>query len=192
MSEAQAVYGEAYEDSTVALPEEAPFQVGEEIEVGDLSRVQRSVLPVARDVRFEVQSTAVAKTSSGFIKYLKVKLRIVNGIPSQNDEGELVMKYANKVCFPGVMDLCIWHDPAGPDPKGWWKAQESTREYNLGLKQFWVALGNDPSKVVINDTFHVASVGKHILGSISHETDKQTGRISEKFGNWKAAPAEEV
>ena len=199
MSEAQAAYSEAYNDAAVqeealGLPEEAPFEVGEEIEVGDLSRVQRSVLPAAKGVRFEVQSTSIEKTKSGYIKYLKAKLKVL-GIPSQNEEGELVMTHAGKIVFPGVMDLCIWHDPNGPDPKGWWKAQDAgSREYQLGIKQFSQACGfnvSDP-KFKINDAYHLACAGKVILGTISHETDKQTGQVSEKFGNWKAAPAEEV
>ena len=190
-------YGEARDPGgdDLALPEEAPFQVGEEIEVGDLSKVQKSVLPAARDVRFEVLATTIEKTKSGYIKYLKAKLRVVNGIPSTNDEGELVMTHAGKVCFPGVMDLCIWHDKNAPDPKGWWKVQDQgSREYQLGIKQFSQACGFDISDPTfkINDTYHTMAAGKHILGSISHETNKQDGRVSEKFGNWKVALEEEV
>lgn len=186
-------YAEAYEDSEkLGLPEEAPFQVGEEIEVGDLSKVQRAVLPTARDVRFEVLGTSVAKTSSGYIKYLKARLKVVEGIPTTNAEGEMELKHAGKIVSTRWKDLCIWHDPAAPDPKGWWKAQEQSREYQLGLKQFVSAFGIDLKSVKINDGFHATIAGRHVLGTIGHETDKETGRISEKFGNWKAAPAEEV
>ncbi len=194
MSDEAVGYAAAYEDSEVALglPEEAPFEVGEEVAVGDLSRVQRAVLPAAKDVRFEVMGTSVAKTSSGYLKYLKAKLRIVEGIPSTNEEGEMVMRHAGKVCFPGALDLCVWHDPAGPDAKGWWKAQEQSQEYKLGIKQFVTALGMDTKDVRINDAFHLAASGKHVLGTIWHETDKSDGRVSERFGNWKAAPAQEA
>lgn len=193
MSEAQPAYAAVYEDQEVTLPEEAPFQVGEEIEVGDLSGVQRSVLPAAKDVRFEVMSTSVETTKSGHIKYLKAKLRIVNGIPGADPEtGELTMQHANKIAFPGVLDLCIWHDPNGPDPKGWWKQQDAgSREYLLGFRKFSEALGFDIKAIKVNDEYHLKAAGQHVLGTIRHETDKDTGQVSERFGNWKAAPPQE-
>jgi len=176
-------------DGAIVDGEENPFSVGDEVEV-DFTKVQRELVPAASGVLFEVLQSSTATTRSGAIKYLKVKLKIVDGIVRQDEAtGEQVMKYANKIVFPGVMDLAIWHDPNAADPKGWWKEQDNSgKPYLFNAKCFAIALGfTDLSKVKFNDAFHAAIVGKQIIGNIRHKTNRDES-IDVSYDGWKKAP----
>ena len=58
----------------IELPDEAPFDVGEEIEVGDLSTVQDVIMPAAKGVLIEIRKAAVKSTNDMGMKYLNLQM----------------------------------------------------------------------------------------------------------------------
>ena len=179
------------------LPDEAPFQVGEEIEVGDISDVQQALLPVAKGVHGQIRKAGIAKSNDGSLKSLKLEIEMVDGIPIDNPEtGETEAQYVGKVIFPGFMDLCCWASPDRPDAKGWYK----TKQHLLGFKELMAALGEDLKAVRINDEFFERITGRDVLFSIKHEADSQkgadgkrekTGTFREKYGTWRKFVAQD-
>jgi hypothetical protein len=172
------------------LPEEAPFQVGEEIEVGDLSDVQQDILPVSKDVHVRIRKASVAVSASKELKSLKLELELPDGILIENREtGEYEAKYIGKVAFPGFMDLCFW---AAPTAKPYFR--EPGRKWALEFKNLMKALDEDITQIKINDAFFERISNRDVLVSIRHESESEkgpdgkrvkTGTLREKFQGWK-------
>lgn len=171
--------------------EEVPFQVGEEIEVGDISDVQQALLPTAKNVHGRIRKAGIAVNEDKTLKSLKLEIEMPDGILLENQEtGEQEAQYVGKVIFPGFMDLCFWASPDRPDKKGWFKS----KQHLLGFKELMAALGEDLKSIKINDSFFERIVGRDVLFTIKHEADTQknaegkrekTGTFREKFGQWK-------
>lgn len=170
---------------------DVPFDVVEEISVGDLTAVQQSITPQAQDVKVRIDKATVEPSKDKALKTLKTSLRVVDGIPVFNQEtGENELKFQNKPLFPGFMDLVIWADPAKKTSQ-WYK----NKQHLLGLKQFCQALEIDIKDVKINDEFCSSLIGRELLCSIKHEEETtvdattgervKTGSLKERIHNFK-------
>lgn len=171
---------------------EVPFEVVDEVAVGDLTSVQQEILPAAQGVRVRIDKASVATNQTKDLKTLKTELAIVEGIEVVNaDTGESELKFVGKKVFPGFMDLCIW---ANPETRGgnWFK----TKQHLLGFKAFCNALELDLANIVVNDEFCQGLIGREMLVNIVHQEDtvkdehgkrQKTGTISERITGFKKA-----
>lgn len=171
---------------------EVPFEVTDEVVVGDLTAVQQAITPVAQNVKVRIAKASVDTSKDKALKSLKVELRVVDGIPVLNhNTGETEMKFLNKPIFPGFMELCIWADSSKDSQ--WYKNQQ----HLLGFKQFLQALDLDIKGVKVNDEFLASLVGRELLISIRHEEEtavnpetgkrEKTGTLRERIGQFKKA-----
>ena len=174
------------------MSEEAGFSVTEEVAVGDLTAVQQAITPVAQNVKVRIAKASVSLSKDGNLKTLKTEMKVVDGIPVQNNDGETELKFQNKSLFPGFMELCIWANPAVKNTQ-WYKNQQ----HLLGFKQFCQALSIDIKDVKINDEFISSLIGRELLVSIKHEEEtavnvetgkrEKTGSLRERIGSFKKA-----
>lgn len=172
---------------------EVPFEVSEPVEVGDLSTVQADILPVCQNVKGEIKKASIAKNKAGDLKYLKLEMFIVDGIPTPNDDGEIEYRYRNKTVFPGMMECLIWADPNTRTSDFFKK-----RQHMLPFKEFTKALDITGS-VTVNDSFLASLIGRHILFSVKHEPNRvlnedgtrvADGTFRERIYGWKKAVEE--
>ena len=189
------------EYESVSLPDEAPFDVGEEIEVGDLSKIQSDIMPAAKGVLVEIRKAEVRNTKAMDVKYLNLQMVLPNGISTQNADGELVQRFVNKIIFNNSQDLVVW---AGPTKTSdWYREGKHLR----GIKEFWKALKlpmEDFSRHMSKENSRIAFceslVGRRLLVNIKHENETEkndatgkwepTGEMKERYAGWKAAPQE--
>ena len=102
------------------MSDDVPFDVVEEVTVGDLTDVkeQRSVIPPTQNLKVRINKASVQVNKNKDIKSLKLDLRIVDGIEVLDKEsGVSELKYVNKPIFTNLMDVVIWADPATKNSK---------------------------------------------------------------------------
>lgn len=181
--------------SMVEEEDVVPFDITEETVVEDLDKVQQDILPVAQNILGLIRKASVAKNKDGDLKYLKLEIAIVEGIPVENQDGETEYRYRNKVVFPGMMETCFSASNSRKESSEWFKKNQ----HLLGFKSFCVAMGIDLKKVVINDDFLASLIDRNVLFSIKHEEDRIVNEKGEKVGTgifrdrvygFKAAPKE--
>lgn len=178
--------------------DEAPFQVGEEIVVGDLTEVKelRQIMPPCQNVKVRISKCGIQQSKDKDITALKLELRIVDGIEITNPEtGETKLAYINKPMFTGLMDVIVSADLAvkGRMEKAWWR----NRQYLVGLKKFCQAVGLDTTNLKVNDALFETLVGKELLIDIKHEEETsmdpssgervKLGTYRERVANFKRA-----
>lgn len=172
---------------------EVPFDVTDEVIVGDLTAVQQAITPVAQNVRVRIVKASLEPSKDKALKTIKTELKVVEGIPVLNQQtGETELKFQNKSLFPGFMELCVWANPAIKNST-WYKNQQ----HLLGFKQFCQALSLDIKAVKINDEFLGSLIGRELLVSIRHEQEtavnpetgkrEATGTMRERIGSFKKA-----
>lgn len=175
---------------------EVPFDVTEEVSVGDLSDVkeQRSIMPVAKGVKVRIAKAGPLKSKDGDLMGIKAELRIVDGIELPvlddigNPTGETKMAYKNKPLFTGIMDLLYWANPETKN-SNWYK----TRQHLVNFTAFLKALGFELTNVKVNDGFFGLIKDQEVLVDILHEEEsvliegerKKTGTFKEKLKNWR-------
>lgn len=177
------------------MSDNVPFEVVEEVMVGDLTDVkeQRSVVPPSQNVLVRIAKAGVQENKDKDIKGLKLEVRIVNGIEVLDTEsGVTEMKYANKPLFTNLMDLCFWAN-AETRTSNWWK----TKQYLVSFKKFCMALDLPLKDIKVNDEMLQALVGMELLVDITHEEEQVldsttgkyvgTGTYRERLRNWKHA-----
>lgn len=170
------------------MNEEVGFQVNDEIEVGDLSGVQESILPKASNVKAQIVKASVKTSKDENLKSLNLQLKFVEGIEV---EGEA--KYVGKTAFTGFMDVVVWAAQSKVDASDWYKSGQ----HLLGFKQFLIALGEDiKSPPKVNDEWLLGLAGREVLVNIVHEAEtavgpsgdrEKTGTFVARFKNWKSA-----
>jgi hypothetical protein len=169
------------------------FEINEPVEVGDMKDVQQDILPVCQNVKAEIKKASIAMNKDHNLKYIKLELQLVDGIPTQNDDGETEYRYRNKTVFPGMLESLIWADPVQKTSDYFKK-----RQYLLPFKEFCKALDLEGS-IVVNDDFLTALVGRHILFSVKHEANRvldadgsriPDGTFRERVYGWKRAVEE--
>ena len=177
----------------VELEQDAPFEINESVEVGDLSDVQAQILPVAQNVKGTIKKASLATNKDRSLKYIKLELQLTDGIPIPNEDGEIEYRFRGKTVFPGMMETCIWADPAVKTTDYFKKKQ-----HLLAFKEFVKAMGIE-GKITVNDVFLGMLIGQHILFCIKHEPNRvlsengervADGTFRERIYGWKAAPEE--
>lgn len=178
--------------------EKVGFEVMDPIEVGDLSvvREQKFLVPAAQNVRFKIGKASIGENKSKDLKFLKLELRIVDGIPVNNQEtGQVELKYQNKPMFTGVMDLVLWADMSVKNraDKNWWQ----TKQHQVELVRFLNAIGADIKNVTVSDDALQAWVGAEVMADVVHEAVqtldattgeyKDSGTFRERVRNFRKA-----
>ena len=175
------------------MGDDVPFDVIDEVVVGDLSEVkeQRNVIPPTQNLKVRVNKAGVQENKNKDIKSLKLDLRIVDGIEVLDKEsGVTEIKYVNKPLFTNLMDVCFWADPATKN-SNWF----NTKQHLIGLKKFCAAVDVDVKEVKINDEFLKGLIGRELLVDVVHEEEetldsttgeyKGTGTFRERIKNFK-------
>jgi hypothetical protein len=160
---------------------EAPFDVVEEYELGDLTTVKedRINVPTSSNVLLTVRQATSRALPDNSIKFVALQLAIEEGVPVPNpDTGEVNMKFQGKVLF---QDLPYWVDTVirtSPRFTG------ENRSYLNPLKMFLKAMGYDiASPPKINDTFFGELQGRQLRANITlREIRLEDPKGS---GNWK-------
>lgn len=137
------------------------FSVVEETVIEDLSSVkkEKDLIPPTKDVHFRIKSVSTDTFKEGAYRNIKLQLQIIDGI----QVGE-VNKFKNKVMFQSVTYYA--------DPKVYTAEYFQKRQHLVQLKFLLNAIGEDLSKVKINDEFLNSLVGKEILGNIKQSKKK--------------------
>lgn len=175
--------------------DQVPFDVMDQISVGDLSAVQSSVMPQAQNVKVSIVKASVKASKDKDLKSLNVEFRIVDGITVTDKEtGVESVRYAGKVIFPGFMDLVVWANPETKNSQ-WYR----DKQHLLGFKEFCRALDIDLKSVIVNDEFLTGLIGRELTCNIVHEEETQqslnvdtgkpervkTGQISVRLKNFR-------
>jgi hypothetical protein len=177
----------------VELEQDPPFEINEPVEVGDLSDVQAQILPVCQNVKGLIKKASIATNKDRTLKYIKLELQLVDGIPVPNEDGDVEYRFRGKTVFPGMMETCIWADP-NVKTSNYFK----TKQHLLPFKEFVKAMGVE-GKITVNDIFLGLLINQHILFSIKHEANtfpdengvrKPDGTFRERIYGWKKAPEE--
>lgn len=160
--------------------DEAPFDVTDVIDVGDLSGVSDRILyPVSSNVLFSISKASIRASKDGSMKWLSCQVRFAEGIPVLNkDSGESETKYQNKVEF---IDFLVWVDTVVRN-SDWYT--RSTRPWLAPYKQFLGALAYDPkSPPQINDTFLAELSSREFRSNIlvknSQAKNPETGKYED-------------
>ena len=150
----------------------APFEVGTETDLGDLTEVKsQDLLPAGKNLLVEIKKAKirsvgvegkkpVSQENPEVYRFLALEAVLVDGIPVVGSNGEQGIKFKGKVVFP---ELMIW---ANPEIKvtDYWKS----KKYLINVKEFLIAIGfkaNEPPK--INDEFCQGIKGQQVRLSIS-------------------------
>lgn len=182
-----------------------PFDVTEEVEVGDLSDQEGGTLPAATRVVGEIKKASVKRNlidnkyderpdNPCTFKYLHLEIKI--GPDGIDGEGT----YAGKHVFTSMMDIVLAYDEAAcrmkaesqKDRNGqpkkfnahWW-----AKEARYGAKQFFVAINGDARNVRVNDDYLLSLLGQPIMFDIKREKDTDRGEGGNRLQNWRAVGA---
>lgn len=197
MAKAKPVEEIEDDEAVVINDDEAPFDVTEDVDVGDLSDQEGGVLPPATRVVGEIKKASVKRSlennkysenpdNEWTFKYLHLEIKI--GPDGIDGEGT----YAGKVVFTSMTDVILTYnevacrrkaESAGKKFNAHWWAKES----RFGAKQFFTALNGDVKAIKVNDDALIAMVGRPIMFDIKREKDGQSNRLA----NWRTAEAQE-
>jgi hypothetical protein len=178
-------------DDYIEVTDVVPFQTDEEVAV-DLSKVSSSILPVCQNVLGEIRKASRDIRKDGATKGLKLELRIVDGIPTPDSDGNVQYKYRGKVVFPASKDLLYWADSTKLT-KDYYK-EDFKRGFNFLVNA--LGLATKEKKIVVNDEFLSNLVGRKVLFSIKHvpnQTQNEAGEwvddgtMKERIYGWKRA-----
>lgn len=179
-----------------------PFDVTEDIDVGDLSDQEGGILPAATRVIGTIQKASVKRSlldnkyqerddNPCTFKYLNLEIKI--GEAGIDGEGA----YAGKVVFPSMMDIVLTYDPAACKRKAESKGKPFNSEWwaktaRLGAKQFFTAINGNAKNVRVNDDVLIALVGQLIMFDIKKEKDgTREGEFTNRLTNWRAVETSE-
>jgi len=180
------------EDVVTVAEDEVPFDVTEDLDIGDLTDQEGGVLPQATRVIGEIRKAAVKRClennkyserpdNQWTFKYLHLEIKI--GPQGINDQGD----YAGKVLFTSMMDIVLTYNEEACKRKAqaagkkfnthWW-----AKEARFGAKQFFTALNGNAQNIKVNDDALIAMVGRPIMFDIKREKDGSSNRLA----NWRA------
>lgn len=169
---------------------DAPFEVSEEIETGDMSDVQEDLLPVASRALFSIKKASVdsvplsKEDKTPVLKKIRLQAKLVDGVEVAGET-----KYKGKVAF---IDFLVWHSPEHKTSE-WYK----TRKYLLPYKQFLIGMQYDPKESPkINDQLLIDWVGREFRADIRQVAIQvkdangdyvATADLKNEFKNFRAA-----
>lgn len=183
-----------YDEEEVIGTEDVPFDVTEDIDVGDLSDQQGGGFPASTRVVGEIRKASV-KPSLENNKYSfhpvdnkvcfkSLHLEIKIGEAGTDGEGA----NAGRICFTSIMDIVLTYDEAacrrkkeaagGKFNAAWW-----ANEARFGAKQFFTATQGSAKNVRVNDELLIALVGSPIMFDIKPEKGNPE---SYRLQNWRA------
>lgn len=171
------------------VEDEVPFDINDEVDVGDLSDQQGGVLEPASKVRFTIKKASVRTAEDKDTKTWMVKRLVIEAqVGSEGVDGE--GKYANKVLFPEL--ILTFNKADFPDAfsKPWWN-----NEARFPTKQFLKALGEDITNVRINDDFLSSLTGREFIADIKRREIRAkmngkyegTGDFKNELANFRSA-----
>lgn len=195
--------------TTYAEEDDIPFDVTEEVEVGDLSDQQGSVFPNATRVVGEIRKASVKRNllnnkyseredNPYTFKYLNLEIKISEtGIDGEG-------AYAGDIIFTSMMDLVLAYSEAACRTKA--ESKENSKGFNaqwwakkarFGAMQFLTSLGYDMTKPPthpanqnppppIGDDFLISLIGTQVMFDIKREKDD-----SNRLSNWRAVETSE-
>lgn len=190
-------YATDVDDEVIAVSDdEPPFDVTEDLDVGDLSDQEGGVLPPATRVIGTIKKASVKRSlldnkyserddNPWTFKYLHLEIKI--GDDGIDGEGT----YAGKVMFTSMMDIVLTYNEAAckrkfeSNPKNagkkfnahWW-----SKEARFGAKQFFTALNGSAQNIKVNDDALLAMLEQSIMFDIKREKDGSSNRLA----NWRA------
>lgn len=165
--------------------EEAGFKVLDPVEM-DLSEVreERVLLPPTNNVKLAIRKAVPFSNKADTYRGLNISYRVEDGITV----GEEV-KFKGSVVFGRI---CYFADPAQYD-KDFFKK----KQHLVPFMQLMKAVGQDISKVVVNDELLAELEGKIVLGDIRQRPNKFTAKDGtqvettvNEVSRYKVVPAE--
>lgn len=183
------------DDEAIGTEDGVPFDVTEDIDVGDLSEQEGGVLPAASRVIGSIKKASVktnlldnkqAQSDTNLWTFKSLHLEIAIGPLGTDGEGT----YKGKVLFADL--IAVYNErgcKASASAKGkkynasWWE-----REARYPLKQFIKATQGDVTNVKINDDFLLALVGSDVMFDIrkTKDTFRGEGEFRNELANWRA------
>lgn len=177
---------------------DAPFDVTDEVDVGDLSTQQgMDVIDPYRKVRFEIRKASVRPyQKDGEASWRKKFLALDIAVTSDGVDGE--GKYANKHFFPDLLLVANTQDYPELD------TEHYKTKARFDTKVFLKALGYDPAKPPkINDGFLVDLAGREVYADITRREIQQppgegetkwkgTGEYKNEIKNWRSVESTEA
>lgn len=182
------------DDEAIGTEDGVPFDVTEDLDVGDLSEQEGGALPAASRVIGSIKKASVKtnllnnkapQSSDNPWTFKSLHLEIAIGPLGTDGEGT----YKGKVLF---CDLIAAFDSAAckrsAESRGkkynasWWE-----REARYPLKQFVKAIQGDVTAVRINDDFLLALVGRDVMFDIKKVKDsfRGEGEFKNELANWR-------
>lgn len=173
-----------------------PFDVTEELEIGDLTDQEGGTLPPATRVVGEIKKASVKRClmdnkyderpdNPCTFKYLHLEIKI--GPDGINENGD----YAGKHVFTSMMDIVLTYNEDACRKKAesnnkkfnahWW-----AKESRYGAKQFFVAVLGDAKNIRVNDDLLLSLLGQAVMFDIKKEKDTDRGEGGNRLQNWRA------
>lgn len=179
-----------------------PFDVEDEIVVGDLTDQEGGVLPGSTRVVGQIRKASVKRSlldnkyderedNPWTFKYLNLEIKI--GEAGIDGEGA----YAGKVIFTSMMDVILTYSPPACRLKAESKGKPFNAEWwaktaRLGAKQFFIAINGSAKDVKVNDEVLTALVGQVVMFDIKKEKDgTREGEFSNRLTNWRTVETSE-
>ncbi len=165
----------------------------EPVEVGDMSGIKREnpVMPATKGVKVEIVNTESRINEDNTYRWIRLQLRVVEGIQTPNDvSGKVETKYKGMGFFTNV---CYFADMEnGVNAKGK-KYSDSNffkkKQHLLNLKNLSEATGID---LTLIDGHKIEELkGATVKVDITTSTNKKTGEINNEARNFKVVPLEE-
>lgn len=152
---------------------DTPFDVVDEVEIGDLSTVKedQQLLPPTNNALLSIKQASNRVSQDGGLRKISLQLKLVEGIGEDR-------KYAGKVLFA---DVTYWADTTKYTAE---KYTGKNRAYLNELKLLLSALGYDiatPPK--INDEFFGSITGRTLRANI---TVRDKRALDKSTGTWEA------
>lgn len=161
---------------------EAPFDVNDEVLVGDIDQVreERQVLPPTSNVLVKIKSATLTSNANdkteapATLKGINCQFVVQEGIEvpvldeDNNPTGETELKYKNShLSTMRALDLCIWADPDTKTSR-WFKNKQHLVEF----QKFCKALDIPLKGISVNDEFLTNLVGRELRLDITREANQ--------------------
>lgn len=158
-------------DYVTDADDDIPFDVNEEIEVGDLSDQQGDVIDAASRVLFSIKKASVRTQEDRDTKKWQVKRLVLEAKVSElGVDGEGL--YAGKIIFGELILTFNAAEFPVKFGKEWWKTKA-----RYPTKQFFKAMGIDITGIKVNDDFLASLIDRQFVANI------QKKAITEKVGD---------
>lgn len=160
------------------MTEETGFNVMEPLDIGDLSDVQRVLIPPASNAKMRIRKVVNKPNKENTFRQLNVTAVLEDGVIVG---GEL--KYKGAILFTRI---CYFADPTV-----YTKDYFKTRQYLFPLKLFLKAVEDDITNVKITDEYLASLTNKLVLANVLQIKDNLSGDMINTVGNFKPLPLDQ-